>query len=95
MIERSCRAWSERKSGTANSLQEDPAVFRSYLRFCFKYAVERREQFAEISNYAVAMRCPDDWFEPSRDDGRKALKTAEVVIALVKAQIGTADRLNE
>lgn len=39
-----------------------------------------RTHFAEISNYSVEVRYPDDWFEPSRDEAFQALSTAEEAV---------------
>jgi HEPN domain-containing protein len=46
-----------------------------------------RTELAEISNYAVEVRYPDDWFEPSRDDAIQALNIAEKIVNLVKQKI--------
>ncbi len=46
-----------------------------------------REDFAEMSNYAVAIRYPDDWFEPSREDTQHSLDVAEQVIIKIKGLI--------
>ncbi len=46
-----------------------------------------REDFAEMSNYAVAVRYPDDWFEPGREDTQHSLDVAEQVIIKIKGLI--------
>ncbi len=46
-----------------------------------------REEFAEITNYSVAVRYPDDLFEPSRDDAEHSLSVAEGVVLLVRNAI--------
>jgi HEPN domain-containing protein len=39
-----------------------------------------RTHFAEMSNYSVEVRYPDDWFQPSRNEAFKALSTAEEAV---------------
>ncbi|MBC8180332.1 HEPN domain-containing protein [candidate division KSB1 bacterium] len=46
-----------------------------------------RTELAEISNYAVEVRYPDDWFEPSRDDALQALEIAKKIVKSVKQKI--------
>ncbi len=43
-----------------------------------------REDFAEMSNYAVTVRYPEDWFEPDRKDTQHSLDVAEQVIIKIK-----------
>ncbi len=43
-----------------------------------------RERLAEISNYAVEVRYPDDWFEPSREEAIQSLAVAEEIVARVR-----------
>ena len=43
-----------------------------------------REQFAEMSNYAVEVRYPDDWFEPSREDAEQSTQIADTVVLKIK-----------
>lgn len=46
-----------------------------------------RERLAEISNYAVEARYPDDWFEPSREEAVQSLAVAEEIVARVRQKI--------
>lgn len=51
---------------------------------------ERREQLAGLSIYAVEIRHPDDFFEPSRDEAANALSLAEEIVAKTKADLDEA-----
>jgi len=46
-----------------------------------------RESLAEMSNYAVEVRYPDDWFEPSREEAVQSLAVAEEVVIKVRQKI--------
>jgi HEPN domain-containing protein len=43
-----------------------------------------REQFAEMTAYAVEIRYPGDFFTPSKDEAKSALDIAEEVLAIVR-----------
>ena len=45
---------------------------------------EYAEIFAEISAYSVKVRYPDDWFEPSREDAKRAFDVAESIVARIR-----------
>jgi len=49
-----------------------------------------RAAFAEMSNYAVASRYPDDSVELARDDVIRSLKIAEEAVATVKEKVSGA-----
>lgn len=42
-----------------------------------------RESFEEISGYAVEVRYPSEWLEPTRTDAMQALVVAEQVVEMV------------
>ena len=46
-----------------------------------------RERFAELSAYAVEIRYPGDWSEPSREEAQEALSSAEEVMNLLKQKL--------
>lgn len=48
-----------------------------------------REPLTELSDYAIEVRYPDDWFEPTRDDAKTALSVAERVVSIVRRHITT------
>ena len=49
-----------------------------------------RSAFAEMSNYAVQSRYPDDFVELTRDDVVRSLKIAEEALATVKQKLSGA-----
>ena len=49
-----------------------------------------RSAIAEISNYAVQSRYPDDLVELTRDDVVRSLKIAEEALASVKERLSRA-----
>jgi len=49
-----------------------------------------RSAFAEMSNYAVQSRYPDDLVELTRDDVVRSLKIAEEALASVKERLSRA-----
>ena len=48
-----------------------------------------RAAFAEMSNHAVEIRYPDDWFEPLREEAEQSLAIAEEVVGIIKSKIRT------
>ena len=46
-----------------------------------------REAFAELSGYAVEVRYPGDFINPSKEDAHVALKVAEQVMEIVQAKL--------
>jgi HEPN domain-containing protein len=48
---------------------------------------KRRDSLAELSAYAVEVRYPDDWFEPSREEAVRALSLAEEIVDQIKSAI--------
>lgn len=46
-----------------------------------------RESLAEMSNYAVEVRYPDDRFDPSREEAVQALAIAEEIVTKVRQKI--------
>ncbi|MGH9446229.1 MAG: HEPN domain-containing protein [Terriglobia bacterium] len=51
-------------------------------------AVSRyREDLAEITNYAVQARYPDEFVEPARDDAAKSLHVAMEIVKIVKTEV--------
>jgi HEPN domain-containing protein len=48
---------------------------------------EFRLVLAEMSNYAVEARYPDDWFEPARHDAVEALSSAERIVESVRKNL--------
>jgi HEPN domain-containing protein len=50
----------------------------------FPELTQYREELAALSEFAVEIRYPDDWFEPSRDDAIRALSIAEEVVARIR-----------
>ena len=47
-----------------------------------------RERLAELLNYAVGIRYPDEWFEPSRDEAVRALSLAEEMVTYARCKLG-------
>jgi len=54
-----------------------------------------REQFAEMTAYAVEIRYPRDFFTPSKDEAKSALDIAEEVLAIVRKQFAGKTGENE
>lgn len=54
-----------------------------------------REQFAEMTAYAVEIRYPGDFFTPSKDEAKSALDIAEEVLAIVRKQFAGKTGENE
>ena len=48
---------------------------------------EFRENFAEMSNYAVEVRYPSDYLEPTRDDASKSINIADEVLKKVRHEM--------
>lgn len=46
-----------------------------------------RESLSELSDYAIDVRYPGDWFEPSRNDAKTALSVAERIVSMVRGHI--------
>lgn len=46
-----------------------------------------RDDLALLTPYAVEIRYPDDWFQPSADDAREARKAAEHVLIWLKTAL--------
>ncbi len=43
-----------------------------------------RNALAELTDYSVAVRYPDDEFEPSRKEAKNALQTSQDIVALIQ-----------
>jgi len=48
---------------------------------------EFRPNLAEMTDYAIEVRYPDDWFEPTRDEALQALALAELIVERVKGRV--------
>ena len=46
-----------------------------------------REDLAQLSEYAVQVRYPDDFIEPERDETYRALSLAEEIVERIKRQL--------
>jgi HEPN domain-containing protein len=49
--------------------------------------LRHREELAEMTNYAVQARYPEEWPEPSREDVIRSLRTAAEIVEIVKEHI--------
>lgn len=52
-----------------------------------------RESLAELSEYAVEIRYPGDWFEPLRSEAEKAFAVAEQVVNMAREYM--ADKMQK
>ncbi len=46
------------------------------------------DQLEQLEGYAVEIRYPDDWFEPSLEDAKEALEIAKNIENLVRGKCG-------
>jgi HEPN domain-containing protein len=51
-------------------------------------ADEIYEQIEKLEGYAVEIRYPDDWFEPSHEDAKEAFEIARNMESLVRGKCG-------
>jgi len=54
-----------------------------------------RERFAELTEYAVEMRYPDDSFEPPRDEALSALSFADEMVSRIRRELSKASSEKE
>ena len=46
-----------------------------------------REKLAAMTQYAVGIRYPDDWFEPSREEAKTAVQDADKILKIIKDRL--------